>query len=37
LMSRATSTSGAVQPMKANWNPGGYMRNCVEPCPVEIV
>jgi DMSO/TMAO reductase YedYZ molybdopterin-dependent catalytic subunit len=37
LMSRATSASGAVQPMKANWNPGGYMRNCVEPCPVEIV
>ncbi len=37
LMSRATSANGAVQPMKANWNPGGYMRNCVEPCPVEIV
>jgi DMSO/TMAO reductase YedYZ molybdopterin-dependent catalytic subunit len=37
LMSRATNADGAVQPMKANWNPGGYMRNCVEPCPVEIV
>jgi DMSO/TMAO reductase YedYZ molybdopterin-dependent catalytic subunit len=37
LMSRCTSSSGAVQPMKANWNPGGYMRNCVEPCPVEII
>lgn len=36
LMSRATNADGAVQPMKANWNPGGYMRNCVEPCPVEI-
>ncbi|VWX47145.1 molybdopterin-dependent oxidoreductase [Novosphingobium sp. 9U] len=37
LMSRCTSSSGAVQPMKANWNPGGYMLNRVEPCPVEIV
>ncbi len=37
LMSRATNAEGAVQPVKANWNPGGYMRNCVEPCPVEIV
>jgi DMSO/TMAO reductase YedYZ molybdopterin-dependent catalytic subunit len=37
LMSRATSSTGAVQPMKANWNPGGYMRNCVEACPVTIV
>ncbi|MBB4858293.1 DMSO/TMAO reductase YedYZ molybdopterin-dependent catalytic subunit [Novosphingobium chloroacetimidivorans] len=37
LMSRCTSSSGQVQPMKANWNPGGYMRNCVEPCPIEIV
>jgi DMSO/TMAO reductase YedYZ molybdopterin-dependent catalytic subunit len=37
LMSRATNADGAVQPMKPNWNPGGYMRNCVEPCPVEIV
>jgi DMSO/TMAO reductase YedYZ molybdopterin-dependent catalytic subunit len=37
LMSRCTNSDGVVQPMKANWNPGGYMRNCVEPCPVEIV
>lgn len=37
LLSRATATDGSVQPMKPNWNPGGYMRNCVEPCPVEVV
>lgn len=37
LMSRCTNNDGAVQPIKANWNPGGYMRNCVEPCAVEIV
>jgi DMSO/TMAO reductase YedYZ molybdopterin-dependent catalytic subunit len=37
LMSRAVNGDGAIQPMTANWNPGGYMRNCVEPCPVEIV
>jgi len=37
LMSRCTNSDGAVQPMKPNWNPGGYMRNCVEPCPIEIV
>ena len=37
LMSRCTNAAGAVQPMQANWNPGGYMRDCVEPCAVEIV
>jgi DMSO/TMAO reductase YedYZ molybdopterin-dependent catalytic subunit len=37
LMSRCTNTAGEVQPMKANWNPGGYMRDCVEPCAVELV
>ncbi|WP_336973893.1 molybdopterin-dependent oxidoreductase [Sphingobium aromaticiconvertens] len=37
LMSRCTNSDGAVQPMAANWNPGGYMRNCVEACPVMIV
>jgi DMSO/TMAO reductase YedYZ molybdopterin-dependent catalytic subunit len=37
LMSRCTNSAGATQPMKANWNPGGYMRDCVEPCQVEIV
>jgi DMSO/TMAO reductase YedYZ molybdopterin-dependent catalytic subunit len=37
LMSRCTNSEGAAQPMKPNWNPGGYMRNCVEPCPVAIV
>lgn len=37
LMSRCTSSGGTVQPMKANWNPGGYMRNCVETCRIETV
>lgn len=37
LMSRCTNNEGAVQPMEANWNPGGYMRNCIELCPIEIV
>lgn len=37
LMSRCTNSDGAVQPMAANWNPGGYMRNCVEACPVTIL
>lgn len=30
LMARATSDAGRVQPMTANWNPGGYARNVVE-------
>lgn len=30
LMARCTSATGATQPMQANWNPGGFMRGCVE-------
>jgi sulfite dehydrogenase len=36
LMVRATSNGGEVQPVKANWNPSGYMRNVVESTPVLI-
>jgi DMSO/TMAO reductase YedYZ molybdopterin-dependent catalytic subunit len=30
MMARATNTNGVVQPMTANWNPGGYGRSVVE-------
>jgi DMSO/TMAO reductase YedYZ molybdopterin-dependent catalytic subunit len=30
LMSRCTNAAGAVQPMTANWNHSGYLRNVVE-------
>ncbi len=36
LMSRCTNEAGDVQPMTPNWNPGGYMRNCVETCRVHV-
>ncbi len=36
LMSRCTNTRGEMQPMEPNWNPGGYMRNCVEPVTVAL-
>jgi hypothetical protein len=36
LMARCTNTVGISQPMKANWNPSGYMRNVVEPIPVTV-
>ena len=36
VMARCTNTRGEVQPMDANWNPGGYMRNCVEPITVRL-
>ena len=36
LMVRATGNDGAVQPMKAIWNPAGYMRNVIESTPVVI-
>jgi sulfite dehydrogenase len=35
LMVRATNMSGEVQPMAANWNPSGYMRNVVETLTVS--
>ncbi|KQM21092.1 molybdopterin-dependent oxidoreductase [Novosphingobium sp. Leaf2] len=37
LMSRCTNADGLVQPMKPNWNPGGYMRSCVETLHIETV
>jgi DMSO/TMAO reductase YedYZ molybdopterin-dependent catalytic subunit len=36
LMSRCTNSAGQVQPMTPNWNPGGYMRACVETTHVSI-
>lgn len=36
LMVRATSNNGEVQPEKASWNPGGYLRNVIESTPVII-
>ena len=36
LMARATSSSGLVQPMQPNWNPGGYARNVVEAVRVRF-
>lgn len=30
LMVRCTNTAGVVQPMQANWNPSGFMRNVIE-------
>jgi sulfite dehydrogenase len=36
LMVRATSNGGEDQPMKASWNPAGYMRNVVESTPVVV-
>ena len=35
LMVRARSTAGATQPMTAQWNPTGYMRNVVETVRVR--
>lgn len=37
IMSRCTNEKGEAQPMAPNWNPGGYMRNCVEACTVRLV
>ena len=30
VLSRCTNTRGEAQPMQANWNPSGFMRNIVE-------
>lgn len=35
-MTRCTSTAGVVQPMTPNWNPGGFMRGCVETTTVTF-
>jgi len=34
LMSRATGRDGGTQPLQAQWNPAGYMRNVVESVTV---
>ena len=37
LKLRATSNAGEVQPTRANWNRGGYMRNVIEEISVTAV
>jgi DMSO/TMAO reductase YedYZ molybdopterin-dependent catalytic subunit len=37
VASRATDTTGAVQPQAPVWNPSGYLFNAVEYLPVEVV
>jgi hypothetical protein len=34
LMVRCTNSNNVTQPDRANWNPGGFMRNVVEATPV---
>ena len=36
LMSRATDSSGAKQPLAHTWNPGGYIRNAVDSVTLTI-
>jgi DMSO/TMAO reductase YedYZ molybdopterin-dependent catalytic subunit len=36
LMTRCTNAAGVTQPMTPNWNPGGFMRGCVETTKVVI-
>lgn len=36
LMVRALANSGETQPMRATWNPGGYLRNVVEVTHITI-
>lgn len=35
-MVKAINTNGVEQPMEANWNPGGFMRNVVESVKVQV-
>ena len=37
LMVRASNNNGEVQPLKADWNPGGYRRHAIESTPVTII
>jgi DMSO/TMAO reductase YedYZ molybdopterin-dependent catalytic subunit len=37
VMVRATNRQGEVQPMRADWNPGGYRRRVVETTSITIV
>jgi len=36
LMARCTNAAGVTQPMTPNWNPGGFMRGCVETTRVVL-
>jgi len=36
LLSRCTNNRGETQPLAANWNPGGFMRGCVETTHIEL-
>lgn len=36
LMARCTNSAGVTQPMTPNWNPGGFMRGCVETTEVTV-
>ncbi|MBU3079009.1 molybdopterin-dependent oxidoreductase [Sphingomonas quercus] len=36
LMSRCTNGAGVTQPMAPNWNPGGFMRGCVETTTITL-
>jgi hypothetical protein len=36
VLARCINTRGEMQPMQANWNPGGYMRGCVEVTRVTM-
>jgi DMSO/TMAO reductase YedYZ molybdopterin-dependent catalytic subunit len=36
IMTRCTNTDGEVQQMTPNWNPGGFMRDCVETTTVSV-
>jgi hypothetical protein len=35
LMIKAVNAAGSAQPDKANWNPGGFMRNMIESVSVQ--
>lgn len=37
LLSKATDSAGNTQPMEAEWNPPGYLRNTVDKVEVEVV
>lgn len=36
LMTRCTNSQGVTQPMTPNWNPGGFMRGCVETTSITL-
>jgi hypothetical protein len=37
ILCRATAQSGETQPLKAGWNPPGYLRNVVERVKLKLV